>query len=171
MKGVAQVLHGAFIRALGASVLAHSPLSDKPLSLDLALPCPPRLRVYLYSLVSGRGTVRSSEYKCVLRLRGQPIGEYASFDQSGGRFVIVAGYRPDLDVFVLWDAVLHPRFKSGVNIQVRDSVVHAAAASGRAEQIKLLPSGATELVIACQSPSLASAIDDRIAWTGGYEVR
>lgn len=171
MRGISQALHGAFVQALGASVLGHSPLHDKPLCLDLALPCPPRLRVYLYSLVGGHGTVRPNEYKSVLRLRGQPVGEYASFDQSDERFVLVAGYRPDLDVFVLWDAVLHPRFKNGGNIQVRDSVVHTAAASGRAEQIRQLPSGATELVIACQSPGLSKAIDDRITWTGGYEVR
>ena len=103
-------------------------------------------------------------------MRGQPVGTYASFDSSGERFVLVIGYRPDLDVFVLWDAVLHPRFKNGGNIQVRGSVVHSAAALGRAEQVRLLPSGATELVIACQSPGLAKAIDDRITWTGGFEV-
>ncbi len=161
-------LHRAFLRSLGDSVRCHSAVGDKPLCVDLALPNPPRLRVYMYSLVGSVGTVRSNEYKAVLRLRGQKVGAYASFDHSGGRFVVLVGYRGDLDVFVLWDASLHPQFKNGGNIQVHTNTVLAAAASGRAEQrreARLM--GTVEIVIACQSSTLAQAIDDRVAWTGG----
>lgn len=169
MTQIAVALHSAFLRPFGQSVAWHSPLGDKPLGVDLALPLPPKLRVYMYSLVGGHGTVRSSEYKSVLRVRGQAVGEYASFDQGDERLVLVVGYRRDLDVFVLWDACLHPRFKNGNNIQVRDTVVHKAAAGGRAEQVRQLPGGAAELVIACQSWSLVQAVNDRVAWTGGCE--
>jgi hypothetical protein len=94
---------------------------------------------------------------------------YASFDYSGGRLALLVGYRADLDVFVLWDASLHHRFTNGCNVQVRDAVVHAAAASGRGEQMRSLSSGVKEVVIACQSWNLAAVLDDRLAFTGGIE--
>jgi hypothetical protein len=50
---------------------------------------------------------------------------------------------------------------------VRDITVHTAASRGRAQQIRRLSSGACELVLACQSSNLASAINDRLATTGG----
>jgi|SRR5882724_3754837 len=166
---ISEALNNAFVRAFGKAVLWHSPLSDKPLSVDLAPPLPPRLRVYIYSLVGGVGTVRPNEYKAVLRVRGQRVGEYDSFSHADGRFALVVGYRADFDVFVLWDACLHPRFKNGGNIQVRDHVVHTAAAVGRAEQKRALPGGAVEIVIACQSWNLARAITDRVASAGGVK--
>jgi len=45
------------------------------------------------------------------------------------------------------DAALHPQFKNGGNVQVKDTTVLTAAALGRASQLRVL-SGATELVIA-----------------------
>lgn len=169
MTAVTVGLNEAFLRALGDCAVWHSAPNEKPLCVDLALPYPPKLRVYMYTLVGGVGTVRPTEYKVVLRLPGQPVGEADSFDHSDGRLALVVGYREDLDVFVLWDASLHHEFKNGSNIQVRDTTVHVAAYSGRAEQTRVLSSGITELVIACQSPSLLKAIDDRLAWTGGIE--
>ena len=160
-------IHGAFLGALGDLVVNHSDLDRKPLSVDLAPPMPPHLRVYMYTLVGGVGTVRPTEYKSILRLPGQPTGVYESFDHSNGRFTLVVGYRADLDVFVLWDASLHPRFTNGTNIQVRDTTVHRAAATGRAEQRRSLNRSSTEeLVLACQSWNLAEAIDERVARTG-----
>jgi len=167
MSVITTDLHMAFLRPLGSAVLRHTNTSDKPLAVDLALPSPPRLRVYMYTLVGGVGTVRPNEYKAVLRVPGQPVGAYDSFDHSEDRLALLVGYRADLDVFVLWDASLHPRFKNGGNIQVRDTTVHAAASSGRSEQRRPLSSGITEIVIACQSWTLAAAINDRVAWTGG----
>jgi|SRR6478736_677139 len=166
----AEELHLAFLKPFGDAVLSHSALDLKPLRLDLALPRPPRLRVYIYSLVGGFGTKRRpNEYKAVLRVRGQPVGEYDSFDHSGGRLAVLAAYRSDLDVFVLWDASLHARFKNGGNIQVRDATVLKAAATGCASETRSLYSRTNEFVIACQSSNLPQAIDDRIASTGGVE--
>ena len=167
MSRITTDLHTAFLRPLEAAVVGHSNIGEKPLCVDLALPNPPRLRVYMYSLVGGVGTVRPNEYKAVLRVPRQPVGAYDSFDHSDDRLALLVGYRSDLDVFVLWDASLHPRFKNGGNIQVRDTTVHTAASVGRAEQKRPLSSGITEVVIACQSWNLAAAIDDRVAWTGG----
>lgn len=162
-------LNEAFLAPLGASVVSSSALSDKPLLVDLGYPHPPRLRVYMYTLVNGPGERSRREYKIVLRTRGHPIGEYGSFDHSDGRFTLLSGYDHDLDIFVLWDAVLHPRFKNGGNLQVRDEVVRKAAALGVAEQIRQLGSGQRELVLACHSSSLPRALSARIAATGGLE--
>lgn len=169
MSAITEELHQAFLRPLGSSVVWHSRPTEKPLCVDLALPLPPRLRIYMYSLVGGVGTVRPKEYKAVLRVPGQAVGQYGSFDHAGDRLALVIGYRADLDVFVLWDASLHPKFKNGGNIQVRDTTVHRAAAVGRAEQRRPLTSRVTEVVIACQSWNLGKAIDDRVAWTGGLK--
>lgn len=167
MSAVTEELHRAFLNPLGAKVLRHSELGTKPLCVDLAAPLPSRLRVYVYTLVGGVGTSRPNEFKGVLRVPGQAVGKYGSFDFSGDRLAVLVAYRPQLDVFVLWDAGLHPRFKNGGNIQVRDTTVFAAAATGRAEQARILSGKEREVVIACQSWTLAKALEDRVAWTCG----
>ena len=52
-------------------------------------------------------------------------------------------------------------------MQVKDTVVAQAAATGWAEQRRPLRSGITEIVFACRSSSLTRAIADRVTWTGG----
>jgi len=131
------------------------------------LPLPPLLRVYAYNLVGGIGTVRDFEYKAVLRLRDHPVGEYRSFDHSGGRIALLVAYRDDLDVFVMWDSSLHPRFKNGGNIQVRTDTVMAAAATGHATQERRLTSGHRETVFACTSATLPETLLRRVDSTGG----
>lgn len=159
-------LHRAFLDALDTHVLAHGDLDREPLDLDLALPPPQHLRLYLYSLVV-EGKSRPSEFKVVLRVPGQVVGEYGTFDHSGNRLAVLAAYRDDLDVFVLWDASIHERFKNGGNMQIKDTVVAQAAATGWAEQRRPLRSGITEIVFACRSSSLPRAIADRVTWTSG----
>lgn len=166
MSAVTVRLHRAFLDGLGHNVIGHSVPYEKPLEVDLALPLPRYLRVYLYSLVSG-GKRRSWEYKAVLRVPGQVVGEYGSFEQSDDRLVVLAAYRKDLDVFVLWDASLRERFKHGGNVQVKDTVVTQAAAIGWSEQRRELRSGITEIVFACRSSRLRDAIAQRSLWTGG----
>lgn len=168
MSTVTERLHRAFVDGLADHVVAHGDLEMKPLEVDLALPLPQHLRVYLYSLVVG-GKSRPGEFKAVLRVPGQVVGEYGTFDHSGNRLALVAAYREDLDVFVLWDASLHERFKHGGNVQVKDSVVALAAATGWAEQRRPLRSGITEVVFACRPKSLPRAISARNTWTGGVD--
>lgn len=166
MTAVTAWLHQTFLDALAGNVIAHGDLDVKPLEVDLALPLPQHLRLYLYSLVVG-GKSRPGEFKAVLRVPGQVVGEYGTFDHSGNRLAVLAGYREDLDVFVLWDASLHERFKHGGNMQVKDTVVSQAAATGWAEQRRPLRSGITEVVFACRSKTLPRAISSRNTWTGG----
>ncbi|MDD9998692.1 MAG: hypothetical protein OXQ89_13200 [Rhodospirillaceae bacterium] len=169
MSAITVRLHRAFLDALDGHVTGHGDLDTKPLNLDLALPLPQRLRLYLYSLVVG-GRSRPNEFKTVLRVPGQVVGEYRTFDHSGDRLALLAAYRDDLDVFVLWDASIHEKFKNGTNMQVRDVVVAQAAATGWAEQQRPLRSGITEIVFACRSSSLPRAITKRVTWTGGIVV-
>ena len=169
MGAVTEELHAALLSALGGAVRQCSNIKQKPLCIDLAPPNPPRLRVYMYTLVGGAGTVRPTEYKAVLRVPGQPVGEYDSFDHSDDRLAVIVGYRPSLDVFVVWDASLHDKFKNGGNIQVRDKTVHEAAAIGRSQQYRPLSTGVTEIVFACQSSGLLEALDARVTWTGGIK--
>lgn len=134
--------------------------------VDLALPLPPHLRVYMYNLVGSAGTTRSQEYKAVLRLPGQASG-YRSFDNSGGRLALVVGYEDALDVFVLWDSSLHPRFTNGFNIQVHSETVMKAASTGYAEQQRRLVTLRTiETVLACRSARLVDTVERRVALTG-----
>lgn len=160
-------LHEALVTAFNGRVAYHSDLARKPLLVDLRPPESLRLRIYMYSLVGGIGELARREYKVVLRVPAQRIGAYGAFDLSDGRFTTVIGYDRDLDVFVLWDATLHPRFKNGGNLQVRDQVVRAAAAAGTAETIRILKSGAREVVFACQTSSIWRTLRARIAATGG----
>jgi hypothetical protein len=160
-------LHRALLEALHPCVAAHSDPGTKPLLIDLLPPEPLSLRIYMYSLVGGAGERARREYKVVLRVPAQNVGEYGVFDHSGDRFTTVIGYDADLDVFVLWDASLHPRFKNGGNLQVRDETVRFAAAAGAAQVTRRLSGGAQELVFACQTPRVKDAIRARIMATGG----
>ncbi len=166
MSRVNERLHSAFLDALKDHVVAHSDTATKPIEIDLALPLPQHLRVYLYSLVVG-GKSRPGEFKAVLRVPGQIVGEYGTFDHSGNRLAVLAAYREGMDVFVLWDASLRERFKHGGNMQVGDTVVAQAAATAWAERRRPLRSGATEAVFACRSKTLPQAKVARNNWTGG----
>jgi len=160
-------LNEALLLALGSSVAKHSDRARKPLLLDFAAPEALRLRIYAYSLVGGVGERARREYKIVLRVPAQEVGAYGTFEQTADRFTTVVGYDVNLDVFVVWDASLHPRFKNGGNLQVRDEVVWAAAAEGSAKTVRILSSGAREAVFACRSATLRQTLRSRIATTGG----
>ena len=168
MTAATEALHRRFLEALGGdAVAASAPLREKPLLVDQTNPHPARLRVYLYSLVGGAGEARRREYKAVLRVPGQPVGAYGSFHHADGRYTLLVAHSRLLDVFVLWDASLHPRFKNGGNIQVRDETVVSALGSGYAEQVRRLTGGIGELVIACRPERLREALTRRVASTGG----
>ncbi len=173
MSALTSVLHAAFLGPFGTRARVIGSTADKPLLVDLELPLPPHLRVYMYSLVGSGGRTRQGEYKAVLRLRGHQVGTYRSFDNSDGRLALAIGYRADLDVFVLWDSSLHPRFKNGGNIQVSVDTVMRAASTGYAEQRRRLVNLRTvEIVLACRSGRLVDTVERRVALTGGAdEVR
>jgi hypothetical protein len=155
-------LHHAFLDALGVSVLGHSELRRKPLNLDLADPLPARIRVYAYTLTDPPGGRPAGEFKIQIIAPGQQKGERASFDVSGGRFVLLAGYHPGTGIFVLWDAHLYPDFPHSRNVQVAGETVFGALAGGVARQSRRLRTG-EETVLAARGSELASAIRRRFA--------
>jgi hypothetical protein len=161
-----RTVNSYFLDRLGSAVREHSSLDSKPLLIDLKPPLPERLRVYAYSLVGGMGTVRSTEYKIVLRVPGQEPKTYGSFEHSGGRVVIVLGVQLDLDIFVMWDSSLHSRFMYAGNLQARSRTVYSALSNGLAVQRRDLTSGASEAVFACRGEALLRALELRVQFTG-----
>ncbi|HLL46158.1 MAG TPA: hypothetical protein VK399_05600 [Longimicrobiaceae bacterium] len=142
----------------------HTVLGRKPLDLDLADPLPARIRVYAYTLTDPPGGRPAGEFKIQVIAPGQRKGERASFDRSGGRFVVLAGYNPETGVFVLWDAFLYPDFPHSRNVQVAGETVFAALAGGVARQSRILRTG-EETVLAAKGSELAAAIRQRFMLT------
>jgi hypothetical protein len=159
--------HERFIEALGERVLGHGDVGTKPLDVNLAPPLPTAVRLYMFSLVEG-GASRQHEYKAVMRVPGQRVGEYASFDHGGHRLAVLCAYRDDLGVFVVWDASLHPQFKQGGNVRVAKETVLGGAAQGWAEQrrrVRLARSW--ETIYACQPRHLERALREMMLTGGG----
>lgn len=161
---LAPQLHQALLDALGERVLRHSDLDRKPLDLDLADPLPARVRVYAYTLTDPPGGRPAGEFKIQIIAPGQQKGERASFDGSGGRFVVLAGYHPGTGVFVLWDAGLYPEFPHSRNVQVTDATVYGALTGEVTRQKRKLRTG-DEVVLAGQGAQVAAALRERFALT------
>ncbi|NNM76386.1 helix-turn-helix domain-containing protein [Sphingomonas sp. ID1715] len=162
-------LHRRFIRALGAGVRSHTDLEHKPLEADLATPLPSRVRLYIFNATRPPGGRPVGEHKVQLIVPGQKRGQRASFDQTGGRIVLLAGYAAEEDVFVLWDAGLYTDFAWSRNVQVKATTIIEATAGKIAEQERRLrPAGGdavTETLLACPPARLADALVRRVEIT------
>jgi len=169
-RRVSQVeLHRRFLTALGAHVSSHTELDHKPLEAELASPLPPRIRVYIFNATRPPGGRPLGEHKIQLIVPGQGRDDRGSFDQSGGRIVLLAGYAAEEDVFVLWDAGLYSDFAWSRNVQVKAKTIIEATAGKIAEQERRLrPSdgpAVTETLLACRPERLADAIARRLEIT------
>lgn len=169
-RRVSQIeLHRRFLAALGAHVRSHTELDQKPLEAELASPLPPRIRVYMFNATRPPGGRPLGEHKIQLIVPGQGRDDRGSFDQSGGRIVLLAGYAAEEDVFVLWDAGLYADFAWSRNVQVKAKTIIEATAGKIAEQERRLrPSGGpavTETLLACRPERLADAIVRRLEIT------
>lgn len=162
-------LHRRFIRALGAGVRSHTDLEQKPLEADLITPLPSRVRLYIFNATRPPGGRPVGEHKVQLIVPGQKRGQRASFDQTGGRIVLLAGYAAEEDVFVLWDAGLYTDFAWSRNVQVKATTIIEATAGKIAEQERRLrPAGGdavTETLLACPPARLADALVRRVEIT------
>lgn len=154
-------LHRTFLEALSESVVSHSALEEKPLEVDLRSPLPPKLRVYLYNATYPPGGRTMGEHKIQLIVPGQGRGERGNFDSSGGRIPILAGYRPDLGIFMLWDAELYVDFAYSRNVQVMPETVYEAFAQGIGRQERHLWSLDDEIVITADARHLGVALLER----------
>lgn len=162
-------LHRRLVDALGPAVVHHAPWEAKPFELDLAAPLPQRARVYMYNATRPPGGRPLGEHKVQLIMPGQRRGDRGSFDNGGGRIVILVGYAAEEDVFVLWDAGLYSNFAWSRNVQVRAETIIAASAGKVATQERLLrppdQRAAREIVLAVKPRLLAEAIVKRMELT------
>lgn len=163
-------LHERLLRALGRRVTWSGPAGAKPFELDLGPPLPAKLRVYMYNATRPPGGRPLGEHKVQLIVPGQSRGQRASFDNSGGRMVLLIGYAAEEEVFILWDAGLYSDFAWSRNVQVKaETIIHASAGRLATQFRQLRPGGGgaavLETVIAAPAEKLAEAIDRRIQLT------
>lgn len=154
-------LHQTFLDALDDAVSSHTAISGKPLEVDLKSPLPPKLRVYMYNATYPPGGRTMGEHKIQLIVPGQERGARGNFDSSGGRIPLLIGYRPDLRVFMLWDAELYVDFAYSRNVQVMPETVYEAFAQGIGRQKRRLWTHSTEIVITSDARHLPQAILER----------
>lgn len=154
-------LNRAFLDTLGDVVTSHGEMTSKPLEVNLRSPFPPKIRVYIYNATYPPGGRAMGEHKIQLIVPGQGRNERGNFDSSGGRIPLLVGYRPDIHVFVLWDADLYPDFAYSRNVQVMPSTVYQAFAQGLSTQVRKLGSGQAEIVIAAAAARLGEAVLER----------
>ena len=168
-------LHRRFLTALGNAVRSHGVLDRKPLEAELAAPLPPRIRLYIFNATRPPGGRPLGEHKVQLIVPGQRRGTRASFDQSGGRIVLLAGYAAEEDVFVLWDAGLYSDFAWSRNVQVKAETLIRATAGKIAEQERRLRpadgNAVTEILLACPPMRLVEALVRRLEMTRDRMVR
>lgn len=154
-------LHRVLIQALGDRVLWHSNIEVKPLDLDLAPPLPP-VRVYIYNATCPPGGRPTGEYKIQLRVPGMAPRTYSHFENDPNRFLMLMGYDPITEVFILWDASFYPRFSPSRNVQVKGETVYAALANQLGEQYRFVREmPGVELVITATASHLGEAFERR----------
>lgn len=153
-------IHQNFIDILGDNVIQHNGIESIPFEVKLKPPLPSKVRIYAYNVTSPPGGRPSGEYKAQLIVPDQSPGERASFDHSGGHFVLVLGYTVNIDVFILWDAGLHYDFSYSKNVQVKAQTVYKALAGEIGTQIRNLQTG-KETVVTSNGENLDKAIQLR----------
>ena len=158
-------LHEVFLSALEDMVLAHSPLEDKPLLVDLKPPLPHKIRLYIFNLTHPPGGRPISEHKIQIIVPGQKRGERANFDDSDSRIVILSGFEPELEVFALWDAGLYLDFSYSRNVQVKSETVYSALAGNIGKQHRRVRLHGTETVLTTPAKLLGTALVLRVDLT------
>jgi hypothetical protein len=154
-------LHRTFLKALNNAVVSHSDVVAKPLEVDLKSPLPPKIRVYMYNATYPPGGRTMGEHKIQLIVPGQERGARGNFDSTGGRIPLLVGYRPDLRIFMLWDAELYVDFAYSRNVQVKPETVYEAFAQGVGRQKRKLWNQPPETVFTADARHLAQAILER----------
>lgn len=153
-----------FVDALGEKVEEHSSFDDVPFEIHLQQPLPSKVRIYAYNVTHPPGGRPSGEHKAQLILPDQNRGERATFDHSGGYTVLLLGYTPDAEVFILWDAGLHRNFAYSKNVQVKAETVYTALTGEIGRQVRRLQTG-DETVVTASPDNLTDALEVRAELT------
>lgn len=165
-------LHRALLRALGPALdrlPSEAEIKQKPLVVDLALPLPSQLRLYVYEATQHHSERQVGTFKIQLTTGLAPEDDRAGrwhFDRRDGVRPVVMGYVPDLRVFILWDADLHDLgegFAWSKNVQAPPDVVWGAVAKGiEVGERRMKKPLVTERIVAARPPYLAEALRQRI---------
>jgi hypothetical protein len=169
-------LHRVLIRALGPAITHLPPneaLRTKPLIVDLALPLPSKLRIYLYGATQHPSERQQGTFKAQLTVGvdrdGRPTDTKRGnlrFDRTDDIRPILAGYQPDLNLFVLWDADMHDigdGFPYSKSVQAPPALVWHAIARGLAQDTRSLKRPTRiESLVAARPRQLAEALALRI---------
>lgn len=155
-----QQIHECFLDGIEPTVQDHRNTSSVPLEAELTPPLPPKIRVYAYEVTTPPGSGAEGDRLAHLIIPGQSSGERASFDHSGGHFVLLVGYDPQIEVFILWDAGLHQNFKYGKRVRATSETVYEAVGGEIGTQQRHLTTG-TETVLTVRHDRLADAIERR----------
>jgi hypothetical protein len=158
-------LHRTLILSLDRYVITHSDISGKPLEIDLHLPLPSRIRVYLYNATVPPGGRSTGEHKIQLIVPGQARGQRGNFDHSDGRMPVLMGYASAMDVLIVWDAGLYEDFSYSRNVQVKANTIHEAFAGNMARQVRELSNGQSEIVLAAASRKAPELLIERYKLT------
>lgn len=162
-------LNGSLIRALRPVLILSSvdkAVAEKPLTLELALPLPRRLRFYLFGATqhSSERQVGTFRVQLTSGLPAPKPGRYV-FDRSEQIRPILIGHAAEPRVFIIWDADLHDAgdgFPFSKGIQAPPDMVWRAAARGTAEGVRQLRTGASEVVVAARPEHLIEALSRRV---------
>jgi hypothetical protein len=123
----------------------------------------------MYNATRPPGGRPLGEHKVQLIVPGQSRGQRGSFDNDGGRIVLLVGYAAEEDVFVLWDAGLYSDFAWSRNVQVKGrTIIDATAGKIATQERQLRPAtgkSAVETVLAVKARNLAEAIERRMELT------
>jgi hypothetical protein len=157
-------IHDRFVEALSESVTEKPDLDQFPLELQLTPPLPPKLRVYAYRVTTPPGSEPEEKHVARLIVPGQAQGERASFNHSDGYFVLLLGYAPESEVFILWDGGLHRDFAYSKPVKVGPGPVFKAVAGDIGTQKRHLNRG-TETVLTANETNLPEAIEKRVDLT------
>jgi hypothetical protein len=165
-------LHRAMLRALEPALTrlpTEAEISHKPLVVDLALPLPSQLRVYVFEATQHHSERQLGTFKIQLTTGVAPVNARAGrlhFDRGEGVRPIVMGYVPDLRVFILWDADLHDLgegFAWSKNVQAPPDLIWEAVANGLALGARRMKKPTvTERIVAARPHYLTEALRHRI---------
>lgn len=154
-------IHQAVLDALAGQVESHGPLEDAPFALKPRGVLP--LAIWAYTVTSPPGGRHPLESKIQLIAPGQGRNERGHLEPPDEEsFSILLGYKPDDELFVLWDAYKHVAFAFSKNVQVRAKALQDALTFGTGEMTRTLRTG-EERIIAARADHLLQALKMRIA--------
>ncbi|WP_368800853.1 hypothetical protein [Kocuria oxytropis] len=164
-------LHRVLVRALSHAVEripTEEELRRKPLTVEFAPPLPSKLSFYMYEATQHASERQQGTFKVQLTggVRRSSASNRLFFDRSAKARVILAGYHPELRLFIIWDADLHELaggFPYSKNVQAPPEVASEALARGLAHTSRRLkrPS-VTERIVAARPRHLDRALQLRI---------